>query len=165
MDGQKRCCTCHAVLPRTEFNRRAAAVDGLQSRCRACSRSWYERNRATHIANVARRNAAYRRVLVDLLGAYLSSHPCVDCGESDVRCLQFAHRDRSTKSANVSTLLRGFRSWEVLLLEIEKCDVRCANCHSRMTAEEDNSWRHQWFLSEVAAACYPSAPRPRHEQK
>jgi hypothetical protein len=151
MDGQKRCCTCHQVLPNTEFNRRAAAADGLQSRCRACARAWYEEHRAAHIANVARRNAAYRRVLVDLLGAYLASHPCIDCGERDVRCLQFAHRDRSTKSANVSTLFRYFRSWEVLLREIEKCDVRCANCHSRATAEEDNSWRQQWFLSENAA--------------
>ena len=146
MDGRKRCCTCQAVLPRSEFNRRAAAADGLQSRCRACARTWYERNRAAHIANVARRNARYRLVLVDLLGTYLTSHPCIDCGESDLRCLEFAHRDRSTKSANVSTLFRYFRSWEVLLREIEKCDVRCANCHSRMTAAENNSWRHRWFL-------------------
>ncbi|MGH8894027.1 MAG: hypothetical protein ACRDWY_12095 [Actinomycetes bacterium] len=29
--------------------------------------------------------------------------------------------------------------------EIEKCDVRCSNCHARKTACEDNSWRQRVF--------------------
>ena len=162
MDRQKRCCTCHLVLPVTEFNRRAAAVDGLQSRCRACSRSWYVNNRDAHISNVARRNAAYRAVLADLLAAYLGDHPCcVDCGETDIRCLEFDHRDRAAKTANVSALQYQSRSWTVLLREIEKCDVRCANCHRRKTLAEVNSWRHQFFLSVVDAEPCPAADSSR----
>ena len=37
----KRCCTCHEPRPLTDFNVRRAAADGLQSRCRSCSREWY----------------------------------------------------------------------------------------------------------------------------
>ena len=157
MDRLKRCCTCHRQLPVTEFNRRAAAIDGLQSRCRACSRSWYQNNRDTHIANVARRNAAYRVVLGDLLAAYLGDHPCVDCGETDMRCLEFDHRDRVTKTASVSALQYQSRSWAVLLREIEKCDVRCANCHRRKTLAEVNAWRHRAFFANSGADLDPDA--------
>jgi hypothetical protein len=69
--------------------------------------------------------------------------PVSTAGEGDIRCLQFDHRDRSTKTANVANLLSNARSWKVILAEIEKCDVRCANCHSRRTAAQVNSWRHQ----------------------
>lgn len=135
----------------TDFNRRAKAPDGLQARCRACSRVWYEQNRAAHIANVYRRNVAYRAVLAEKIHSYLAVHPCVDCGELDIRCLQFDHRDRATKTAGISQLVGDARSWELILVEIAKCDVRCANCHSRKTAAEINSWRHRVFLTSAGA--------------
>jgi hypothetical protein len=147
MDGQKRCNTCKTMRRLTEFNVRTSASDGLQSRCRECCRDWYLEHRAVHIANVARRNRAHRQKLRVQIVAYLATHPCVDCGERDIRCLQFDHRDRSTKTANVAYLLSNARSWKAILAEIEKCDVRCANCHSRRTAAQVNSWRHQFVMA------------------
>jgi hypothetical protein len=147
MDGQKRCNTCQKMRQLSEFNVRTSASDGLQSRCRECCRDWYREHRAVHIANVARRNIAYRRTLRAQIAAYFATHPCVDCGERDIRCLQFDHRDRSTKTANVAYLLGGAMSWKSILAEIEKCDVRCANCHSRRTAAQFNSWRHQFVMA------------------
>jgi hypothetical protein len=32
------------------------------------------------------------------------------------------------------------KPWSRVLLEIEKCDVRCANCHRRRTAQQ-YGWR------------------------
>lgn len=147
MDGLKRCCTCKRELPRSEFNIRRAAFDGLQSRCRSCSRAWYEAHRDGHIVVSARRNAALRAELEAKLAAYFAEHPCVDCGERDIRCLEFDHRDRSTKTANIAGLLRLVVSWEVICQEIAKCDVRCANCHRRRTAAQVNSWRHQLVMA------------------
>jgi len=147
-DLTKRCSTCELVLAATEFNRRASARDGLQARCRACCRVWYEEHREEHIANVYRRNFAYRAVLAEKIADYLADHPCVDCGETDLRCLEFDHRDRKTKTAGISFLLRDARSWSVLLGEIDKCDVRCANCHRRKTAAEINSWRHRYVQAQ-----------------
>jgi len=138
----KRCSTCGHLRPITDFNIRRAAKDGVQSRCRECSRAWYEENKATHKANVRRRNDAYRLRLRALLTEYLSTHPCVDCGESDIRCLDFDHRDRATKTTEVSQLIQHGCSWRVIQAEIEKCDVRCANCHRRRTAGQFSTWRH-----------------------
>ncbi len=149
-DTLKICCTCRRTLPLTEFNKRRAAKDGLQSRCRDCSRQWYERNRVAHMANVARRNARHRQRMQQRLAAYLSEHPCVDCGETDLRCLEFDHRDRATKTANIARLLQNSWSWAAILAEIEKCDVRCANCHRRRTSRQFSTWRHRLHQEETA---------------
>ena len=58
---------------------------------------------------------------------------CVDCGESDPRCLDFDHV-RGKKLRSVSLMKTGY-SVKVLREEIAKCEVRCANCHRKRTAE------------------------------
>ena len=57
---------------------------------------------------------------------YLSSHPCVDCGLSDVRCLEFDHIN-GDKSFSLSDCRS--HSQVKIEAEIAKCEVRCANCH------------------------------------
>jgi hypothetical protein len=146
----KTCCTCQRPLPLSEFNKRRAAKDGLQARCRSCSQQWRQRDRAAHIANVGRRNAAQRQRLYARLAEYFEGHPCVDCGESDVRCLEFDHRDRATKTADISRLFKDVASWSVILAEIEKRDVRCANCHRRRTADQFATWRHRLHVEQTA---------------
>jgi len=74
------------------------------------------------------------------LYAYLSSHPCVDCGEIDIRCLEF-DRVRSNKAYNIATLIKNAASWSKIEAEIAKCEVRCANCHRIKTLERGKWWR------------------------
>lgn len=57
---------------------------------------------------------------------YLAKHPCVDCGYSDVRALDFDHV-RGIKKFTIGKLRN--HPWNEMLVEIEKCDIRCANCH------------------------------------
>jgi hypothetical protein len=77
---------------------------------------------------------------------YKRSHPCVDCGESDPVCLDFDHRDAVEKRVNVSKILSREASLETLAEEIAKCDMRCANCHRRRTAKQQN-----WHIYRKAA--------------
>lgn len=67
---------------------------------------------------------------------YLQEHPCIDCGESDVRTLEFGHRDGEKKSAAVAVLARGGHSLGRVRAEIDRCDVRCANCHRIRTHDQ-----------------------------
>lgn len=64
---------------------------------------------------------------------HLESHPCLDCGESNLMVLDFDHiRDKTIAVGEAVT-----RGWSTnkLLEEISKCEVRCANCHRIKTYE------------------------------
>src|SRR5689334_14688241 len=66
---------------------------------------------------------------------YLLTHPCVDCGEADPVVLEFDHADNEKKVSAISDMIRALCSNEHLQTEIDKCQVRCANCHRRRTAK------------------------------
>jgi hypothetical protein len=139
----KRCSRCGEDKPLNEFNRKDR--NHLQRYCRACNSAYlkehYAKNLAYYVAKAARfkkaQKTANRRLLLD----YFSTHPCVDCGETDPVVLQFDHV-RGEKRGNVASLLNDCRRWEVVFAEIEKCDVRCANCHFRKTARELGWYRY-----------------------
>lgn len=57
----------------------------------------------------------------------LEGKSCMDCGNDDIRVLEFHHRDPSEKEGKIGTMLAG--GWEKLLIEVAKCDIVCANCH------------------------------------
>lgn len=61
---------------------------------------------------------------------YLSKHPCEECGFSDIRALEFDHKDPKAKRDKISQLANGTTSIKALELEIStRCRVLCANCH------------------------------------
>ncbi len=64
---------------------------------------------------------------------FLSDKNCLDCAEDDPIVLEFDHRDQRTKFKSIYQMLSGHYSWESVLKEICKCDIRCANCHRRKT--------------------------------
>ena len=150
MAETKRCSTCHRQRPLSEFNKRARAKDGLQARCRECARTWYAANAEAHKRNVRLRNERLRREARLLLSAYLQEHPCVDCGERDLRVLDLDHEDPSGKTAAVGRMIVDSFSWARIEQEIAKCSVRCASCHRRRTSTMAADWRsvHQAAVCE-----------------
>lgn len=77
-----------------------------------------------------------------IIAEYLLTHPCVDCGEKDIRVLQFDHV-RGEKLRTIASMLRDHYALELILKEIAKCDIRCANCHQRKTLNNNNSFKGQ----------------------
>jgi hypothetical protein len=142
-DGSRRCSRCGEVKAIDEFPMKYKDRGLRRVWCRDCCREYgrehYRKNRQAYLDKAVRRNRRERSKARDLLHAYLRQHPCVDCGESDITLLDFDHRDRSMKRATISRLIHT-EGWDGALVEIEKCDVRCANCHRRRTARQFN-WR------------------------
>ena len=64
---------------------------------------------------------------------------------------------RTTKTADVTFLAYSLNSWDKVLAEIEKCDVRCANCHRRRTAQQFDTLRHRTVLALRPVAAPPMA--------
>lgn len=102
--------------------------------------AWYAKNKERTRARVARNNAEYRAVAREWIWDYLLTHPCTDCGETDPVVLEFDHV-RGEKVRDVANMVVRAMSLTVIQQEVEKCDVRCANCHRRITALRGGSWR------------------------
>lgn len=55
---------------------------------------------------------------------------CQVCGyNKNSAALSFHHRDPENKAYNIDSRKLSNTSWDSLLLEAEKCDLLCANCH------------------------------------
>lgn len=57
-----------------------------------------------------------------------------------MRILQFDHREPTTKKATISFMVSHAYSWKTVLSEIEKCEVRCGNCHTKRTIVQFGWW-------------------------
>lgn len=65
--------------------------------------------------------------------------PCADCGNIfPAVCMDFDHTT-GQKHLKLSSM-RNY-SWEKILLEIEKCEIVCSNCHRIRTANRRNTLR------------------------
>jgi predicted acetyltransferase len=56
---------------------------------------------------------------------------CKECGENHPACLHFHHRNPEEKEYNIVEL-RQKQSRRLVLAELAKCDVLCANCHAKL---------------------------------
>ena len=63
---------------------------------------------------------------------------CRRCGESDPIVLDFHHIKPATKKAKVSRLVDCAFNKTIILLEIRKCVVLCANCHRKYHHKRKN---------------------------
>ena len=142
----KYCSMCDKTKPISEFGKNSSRYDGLQVYCRLCRKQvdklsyerdptkQRERNRQTILRN--KRNA----------WQYLKEHPCIDCGVDNPIVLTFDHV-RGKKEGAIARMINECFSWKTILAEIDKCVVRCSNCHMIKTAQERG-----WHKLKFAAA-------------
>ena len=65
----------------------------------------------------------------------LKGGSCNLCGyNKNITALEFHHRDSSTKDFSIDIRKLANTKKETLLLELEKCDLICANCHREIHA-------------------------------
>ncbi len=112
--------------------------------CKSCqaeaNRKHYQANKQIYLKRALTRNTMVNTENKQRLHSYLSAHPCVDCGQTDIRVLEFDHV--RGKSASITNLLKNTAPWERIEAEIAKCEVRCVNCHRIKTSERGKWWRH-----------------------
>jgi len=150
----KRCSKCGKEKPVSEFAIRRARKDGYCSWCKAChsihNKERYDqsedfRNKRINLSKVNHKKLC--GINWPLMLDYLKNHPCIDCGETHPATLEFDHVT-GTKTANITTMLTT-RIWPTILKEIEKCVVRCANCHAKKTAKERGYYTAGGFVDAM----------------
>lgn len=62
---------------------------------------------------------------------YKSHLACEVCGETHISCLDFHHRNPKDKAFHIARSYH-VKKIEVLIEEIAKCRVLCANCHRKL---------------------------------
>jgi hypothetical protein len=138
------CSRCRAAKPLADFPIKNAAKGSHRSYCRPCRSEYgkehYRKNLAAYLGRARTRNSSERPRNRRLVADYLATHPCVDCGEPDPVVLEFDHRDPMAKTSDVGRLIHSGNAI-ALRAEIDKCDVRCGNCHRIRTATQFGSYR------------------------
>lgn len=97
-----------------------------------CAQKHYQLNKKKMVAKAAINNEAAKKRNKEYVKNYLLSHPCIDCNEHDIIVLEFDHIS-DNKELSVSNAIHRPCSLKNLINEINKCVVRCANCHRRVT--------------------------------
>lgn len=134
---KKFCPRCKQNKPTSAFPKNASKKDGFASHCCDCKAlfqgEWYRSHKQEHY----QRNINKRRELRQKLDDFLVGRKCIDCGNPNPIVLEFDHV-KGNKRDNVARLVNNAVSWESILAEIAKCEIRCANCHRIVTVARRN---------------------------
>lgn len=153
----KQCSICKNLKSVEDYNKNKTKKDGLNTMCKKCSRErskrYYKENSEVHKVNVQKRNLKQKKVIYDFLLSHFAKNPCKDCGNDDVRVLEFDHLPEHKKEFDISLGLKNNYSKARMQGEIDKCDVVCANCHKIRTVERTkNHYRKQASKAHVEVA-------------
>jgi predicted Zn-ribbon and HTH transcriptional regulator len=109
---------------------------------RATNVDYYRRNREREIFRVRVRQVGTVEMLREMRDV-----PCADCGERfEPHQMDFDHRDPKSKSFTIMSGRASLKSRGVLLAEVAKCDVVCANCHAvRSQRQSARRWANGGF--------------------
>ena len=111
-------------------------------------RRMYDKSIAYHTGQRARR--------MEKVNQYKLDKGCIDCGyNDDPVALDFDHRDPSLKLFGVASMMTF--SWARITAELDKCAVRCANCHRIKTQRMHESQNRRRPGADLEIESGPSA--------
>lgn len=142
----KNCSKCGESKSLENFYKRKIGLRSGQyyEKCKDCyknrGREYYFKNREKQLGLAKKRKQKYIHERKNFFEV-IKNKPCADCGKSySPWVMDFDHRDAKLKLGNVSKLaMRKFWSIDRIKLEIEKCDLVCANCHRERTYRRINN--------------------------
>jgi hypothetical protein len=109
-----------------------------------------EKHRKINSAQWKKRTNENRSIIAE----HKRTHPCVDCGESDLCCLDYHHLDPSNKLFRIGIAAYRKKPGEILA-ELDKCIALCANCHRKRHNKE--KWIFSTRISKESAEQIPTA--------
>ena len=129
----RRCAMCSVWKGRADFHN---SRTGQFSYCRDCRRKYdrryyRERGRSARRQRQRARNARVRAWMAQLK----RDVPCADCAKVfPTPVMHWDHLPGHAKVGNISALAIE-RSGKLMLEELKKCELVCANCHAIRTSQ------------------------------
>lgn len=124
----KACSKCKDEKPLTEYYLFNRSKDGHQHICKQCMKVAYNKCRTEKREHYHKVQKTREQQNYDRLMEWKATQQCIKCGNNNPIVLDLHHRDPAQKDIEVSNAVRKW-SWDKLVVEIEKCNVLCANCH------------------------------------
>ncbi len=148
---ERKCSICKKSLPLTDFHVKNKSTGLRKSLCIKCSRNYSKQHYRSNKKTYKLRAKFHKKRCIEKGREYvfnfLSSSKCIDCNETDVLVLEFDHIDPSRKKKEIRTLVQSGYPILTIQKEIEKCVIRCANCHRRHTHQQINSYHYRMITS------------------
>lgn len=131
-------CKLEKVITDFSFKNRVAGV--RKTICKSCHslyrKAHYLENKEKYILKAHKWNTKQKEILSQFIYDRLSKSECIDCREKDIIVLEFDHQNN--KKLGIAEMYKNKYSIEA---ELNKCVVRCANCHRRKTAKAIGYWK------------------------
>ncbi|MEK7603067.1 MAG: hypothetical protein AAB459_02375 [Patescibacteria group bacterium] len=151
----KECTVCRVQKQSTDFYWKKQSLGKLHSQCKQCYKAkrkffmqaHYEKYGDAYRQRARLRKSRLKKERQEKLVTYLKDKFCLHCGINDIRVLDFDHIDPTQKRFTIARAVNEGYNWNVILKEIDKCRILCANCHRIRTAEQFN-W-HKWHLDRM----------------
>ena len=142
-NGKRKCSKCGKTKALSSFQMGYRTERNRWSREGVCKPCVSIRGKVKHKT----KNLDVRKYVFD----YLKTHPCVDCGETNVLALEFDHLH--SKKFDIGTALGGNTKLASRVKEeIKKCVVRCSTCHRIKTHIERDTWKFNLSLQDKATS-------------
>lgn len=139
---KKKCTKCSQEKILDEYAYKNKSKEIKKHQCKECDKKerkkFYSNNKEKIIKNLLLVNKKKQQRNGIFVWNYLMEHPCIDCGEKNPIVLEFDHRDDSNKIKDISVMSNSGYSIDTIKNEIEKCDIRCSNCHKIRTSKQQN---------------------------
>lgn len=140
------CYKCKLYKDILEFNYKNIKLNLRQKECKSCkyflNKSYVSRNKEKHLTNVKRNTKDKISKNREYIISYLQDKSCIDCGENDIRLLEFDHIEN--KEQEISIMIKDSNLTKIKK-EVEKCEIRCGNCHVRKTNKQFNWYKYKWL--------------------
>ncbi len=138
----KVCTKCKENLSDSSYNIKKINKNGtpqLQSICKECNKLYqkqhYIQNKDKYSLKARSWDKEYKKNVYSIL-MDIAKDGCVKCGEKHFACLQFDHINPTEKTSGIANMIRDTKKIDLILQEINKCVILCANCHAKRTAEQ-----------------------------
>lgn len=121
--AEKYCPACNVIKSSSSFYKASGRYDGLRAWCKSCQSTKNKIGKYYSSEWAKIRFQDFSNFIADIKDV-----PCMDCGvKYPPVCMDFDHRDPTLKTFNIAT--GATRRRELVIQEIAKCDIVCANCH------------------------------------
>lgn len=137
----KQCTKCLLSKEEGEFSKHSEYTDGLSYWCRQCWKEYRKKRYDNDLEGSRQYTNDKRAERISWFQELKYNIPCIDCDQIyESFCMDYDHvPEKGQKIKHISRMVLDHTPKEVIIAEIEKCDLICLLCHNKRTYDRFNN--------------------------